>query len=134
MLAYQQARNAYIEGGINHILLCTDGDFNIGPSSTDELLALVKRERQTGVTLTVLGFGIGNLNDQMMERVSNAGNGIYGVISSATHADRYDAARDSAAPRVDVRARRSRRARPARDDRRVVDRRSRRRPWILEPA
>jgi Ca-activated chloride channel family protein len=89
MLAYQQARNAYIEGGINHILLCTDGDFNIGPSSTEELLALVKRERQSGVTLTVLGFGIGNLNDQLMERVSNAGNGIYGVISSAAHADTY---------------------------------------------
>jgi Ca-activated chloride channel homolog len=88
-LAYQQARRAYISGGINHILMCTDGDFNVGPSSTEELLALVKQERQTGITLTVLGFGIGNLNDQMMERVSNAGNGIYGVISSETHADRY---------------------------------------------
>ena len=89
MLAYDQARRAFISGGINHILMCTDGDFNVGPSSTDALLALVKEQRQTGITLTVLGFGIGNLNDQMMERVSNAGNGIYGVISSATHADRY---------------------------------------------
>ena len=88
-LAYDQARRAFISGGINHILMCTDGDFNVGPSSTEALLALVKEQRQTGITLTVLGFGIGNLNDQMMERVSNAGNGIYGVISSATHADRY---------------------------------------------
>jgi len=89
MLAYDQARRAFITGGINHILMCTDGDFNVGPSSTEDLLVLVKQQRQTGITLTVLGFGIGNLNDQMMERVSNAGNGIYGVISSATHADRY---------------------------------------------
>ena len=89
MLAYDQARRAFISGGINHILMCTDGDFNVGPSSTEDLLALVKQQRQTGITLTVLGFGIGNLNDQMMERVSNAGNGIYGVISSTTQADRY---------------------------------------------
>jgi Ca-activated chloride channel family protein len=88
-LAYDQARRGFISGGINHILMCTDGDFNVGPSTTEELLALVKQQRQTGITLTVLGFGIGNLNDQMMERVSNAGNGIYGVISSATNADRY---------------------------------------------
>jgi Ca-activated chloride channel family protein len=93
MLAYQQARLGYIDGGINHILLCTDGDFNVGPSTTDELLALVKQERQSGVTLTALGFGIGNLNDQMMEAVSNAGNGIYGVISSAQQADSYVAER-----------------------------------------
>jgi Ca-activated chloride channel homolog len=89
MLAYAQARAGFIEGGINHILLCTDGDFNIGPSSTSELLKLVKQERESGVTLTTLGFGIGNLNDQMMEAVSDAGNGIYGVISSATQADSY---------------------------------------------
>jgi len=88
-LAYDQARRAFISGGINHILMCTDGDFNVGPSDTNALLALVKQQRQTGITLTVLGFGIGNLNDEMMERVSNAGNGIYGVISSAAHADRY---------------------------------------------
>ena len=88
-LAYEQARAGFIEGGINHVLLCTDGDFNVGLSSTEELLALIKQERDTGVTLTTLGFGIGNLNDQMMEAVSDAGNGIFGVISSAEQADRY---------------------------------------------
>ncbi len=82
-LAYEQARAAFIDGGINHIVLCTDGDFNVGPSSTTELLAIVKQQRDSGVTLTALGFGIGNLNDQMMEAISDAGNGIYGMISSA---------------------------------------------------
>jgi Ca-activated chloride channel family protein len=88
-LAYAQAEAAFLEGGVNHILLCTDGDFNIGISSTDELLRLVEEKRKTGVTLTALGFGIGNLNDAMMEAVSNAGNGIYSVISSAQQADEY---------------------------------------------
>jgi Ca-activated chloride channel homolog len=92
-LAYQQAQFAFIEGGINHIILCTDGDFNIGPSTTEELLKIVKQNRETGVTMTALGFGIGNLNDQMMESISNAGNGVYGMISSAEQADRYAAER-----------------------------------------
>jgi Ca-activated chloride channel family protein len=88
-LAYQQARAGYIEGGINHILLCTDGDFNVGPTTTEALLAQVKQERESGVTLTALGFGVGNLNDAMMEAVSDAGNGVYGMISSQTQADKY---------------------------------------------
>ena len=92
-LAYDQARQAFIDGGINHIVLCTDGDFNVGPSSTDELLAIVKQQRDSGITLTALGFGIGNLNDQMMEAISDAGNGVYGMISSATQADQYAAQR-----------------------------------------
>jgi len=88
-LAYEQAAAGYIDGGINHVILCTDGDFNVGPSSTAELLALVRSKRATGVTLTALGFGSGNLNDQMMESVSNAGNGMYALISSADQADNY---------------------------------------------
>lgn len=88
-LAYQQAQTGFIEGGINHIVLCTDGDFNVGPSSNKELLDLIREKRRTGVTMTALGFGAGNLNDSMMEAVSNAGNGIYGVISDAQHATRY---------------------------------------------
>ena len=88
-LAYQQAQAGFLEGGINHIVLCTDGDFNIGPSSDAELLKLIREKRKTGVTMTALGFGVGNLNDGMMEAVSNAGNGIYGVISDADHATRY---------------------------------------------
>jgi Ca-activated chloride channel family protein len=88
-LAYQQAQAGLIEGGINHIVLCTDGDFNVGPSSNTELLTLIREKRKTGVTMTALGFGIGNLNDSMMEAVSNAGNGIYGFIGDAQQAMRY---------------------------------------------
>ena len=88
-VAYDQAAAGYIDGGINHVILCTDGDFNVGPSSTAELLALVRSKRATGVTLTALGFGAGNLNDQMMEAVSDAGNGMYSMISSADQADNY---------------------------------------------
>jgi Ca-activated chloride channel homolog len=88
-LAYQQATGAFIEGGINHVLLCTDGDFNVGPSSTKELVDLIRARRKTGVTLTVLGYGIGNLNDDLMEAVSDAGNGMHGVISSEAQARKY---------------------------------------------
>jgi Ca-activated chloride channel homolog len=88
-LAYEQAESAFIEGGINHIVLCSDGDFNIGPSSDEALVALVEEKRQTGITMTVLGFGNGNLNDSMMEKVSNAGNGVYGVIANQDHAISY---------------------------------------------
>jgi Ca-activated chloride channel family protein len=88
-LAYEQAAEGYIEGGINHVVLCTDGDFNIGVSSDEELVALIEEERETGVTLTALGYGTGNLNDSMMEKVSNAGNGIYSLITSSMQADDY---------------------------------------------
>jgi len=88
-LAYQQAESAFIEDGINHVVLCTDGDFNIGVSSDEELVSLIEEKRTTGVTLTTLGFGFGNLNDSMMEKVSNAGNGMYSVITSETQATRY---------------------------------------------
>ncbi|MEM6956255.1 MAG: von Willebrand factor type A domain-containing protein [Myxococcota bacterium] len=90
-LAYQQAEEHFIEGGFNHVVLCTDGDFNIGISDRDELVELIEEKRLTGVTLTAIGFGRGNLNDAMMERVSNAGNGIYSVMSSAAQVDRYAA-------------------------------------------
>jgi Ca-activated chloride channel homolog len=88
-LAYQQASTGFIPGGINHIVLCTDGDFNVGPSSTKELLDLVRAQRSTGVTLTVLGFGSGNLNDAMMEAVADAGNGMYSVIIDSASAQEY---------------------------------------------
>jgi Ca-activated chloride channel family protein len=88
-LAYEQAAAGFIEGGINHIILCTDGDFNVGPASTNELLTLVRSKRNTGVTLTTLGFGVGNLNDAMMEAVSDAGNGIYGFIADSAQASSY---------------------------------------------
>jgi len=87
-LAYQQAQAGFLQGGLNHVLLCTDGDFNVGPSSTPELVRAIEQKRKSGITLTVLGFGQ-NLNDSMMESVSNKGNGVYGVISSAQQADSY---------------------------------------------
>ncbi len=88
-MAYEQAEAAFIDGGVNHVLMCTDGDFNVGPSSTDELVALIEEKRRTGITLTALGFGSGNLNDGMMEAITNAGNGVYGVITDSDQAARY---------------------------------------------
>ncbi|MDR1649319.1 MAG: VWA domain-containing protein [Synergistaceae bacterium] len=85
-LAYQQARNAFIEGGINRILLCTDGDFNVGVSEPGKLEAMVKRERESGVTLSVLGFGTDNYNDAMMTKISNVGNGNYSYVDSMSEA------------------------------------------------
>ncbi len=89
MLAYEQAQAAFIPGGINHVVMCTDGDFNVGISSSDALVQLIEEKRKTGVTLTALGFGADNLNDAMMERVSNAGDGVYSVISSEQQAANY---------------------------------------------
>jgi Ca-activated chloride channel family protein len=87
-LAYQQAEDAFIDGGINHIVLCTDGDFNVGVSSTEGLIDLIEEKRKSGVTFTALGFGYEN-NDAMMEAVSNAGNGMYGVIANLDQATEY---------------------------------------------
>lgn len=88
-LAYEQAEAAFIEDGINQVVLCTDGDFNIGPSSNEQLLDIIEEKRLGGVTLTALGFGRGNLNDAMMEAVSNAGNGIYSVIYNEARAAEF---------------------------------------------
>lgn len=85
-LAYKMARKAYIKEGINRILLATDGDFNVGVTSTEQIKDMVKRERETGVTLSTLGFGQGNFNDAMMEQIANVGNGNYSYIDSLTEA------------------------------------------------
>jgi Ca-activated chloride channel family protein len=87
-LAYRQADLAFREGGINHVILCTDGDFNLGVSSNDALVQLIEQKRKSGVTLTALGVGERN-NDAMMERVSNAGNGIYSVLYNEDQAIAY---------------------------------------------
>lgn len=87
-LAYEQAISAYRDDGINHVILCSDGDFNVGITG-NALVDYIKEQRETGVTFTALGFGAGNLNDAMMENTSNAGNGIYGVISSFDQAINY---------------------------------------------
>ena len=86
MLAYKTARDAYIEGGINRVILCTDGDFNVGVSSDHGLTDLVKKQRDSGITLTTLGFGEGNYNEWMMEQIADVGNGNYGYVDSAMEA------------------------------------------------
>lgn len=81
-LAYKLARSHYKEGGINRVLLATDGDFNVGVTGDEELLNVVKTGAKSGSFLTVLGFGYDNLNDGMLEKVTNDGNGQYFFIDS----------------------------------------------------
>ncbi len=85
-LAYRIAREHFIEGGTNRVILCSDGDFNVGTTSTDELIRLVEQEAKGNVFLTVLGFGMGNHNDEMLEKISNRGNGNYGFIDTVAEA------------------------------------------------
>ncbi len=80
--AYEIAVQNYIPGGNNRIIVGTDGDFNVGASSDDELVELIKGERDKGVYITVLGVGRGNLNDSMMEKVANNGNGNYEYLDN----------------------------------------------------
>lgn len=87
-IAYGIARANYIDGGVNRILMATDGDFNVGVSDNAALLAMVKRERDSGITLTTLGFGAGNYNEAMMEQVADAGNGNYSYIDSVMEAQK----------------------------------------------
>lgn len=81
--AYEIAMENYLEDGNNRVILGTDGDFNVGPSSTDALVELIEEKRESGIYLTVLGVGGGNLNDRMMEQIANKGNGNYEYIDNA---------------------------------------------------
>ncbi len=81
-LAYRVARENFIAGGNNRVILATDGDFNIGESSDSEMIRLIERMRGEGTFLTVLGFGTGNLQDSKMEQIANHGNGNYAYIDS----------------------------------------------------
>ncbi len=81
--AYEIAEANFIPGGNNRVILGTDGDFNVGTSSTDELVELIEEKRESGIYLTVLGVGTGNLNDSMMEQVANKGNGNYEYIDNS---------------------------------------------------
>jgi Ca-activated chloride channel family protein len=85
-LAYNIARDNFVTGGVNRILLATDGDFNVGQSNTKALIEMVERERDSGITLTTLGFGTGNYNEAMMEQIADHGNGNYAYIDSALEA------------------------------------------------
>jgi Ca-activated chloride channel family protein len=81
-LAYQTARDHFVKGGINRVILATDGDFNVGVTSNDELLRLIEEERKTGIFLSVLGVGRDNLQDDRMEMLADKGNGNYSYLDS----------------------------------------------------
>lgn len=85
-LAYRQAEQSMKKNGINRIMMLTDGDFNVGISDVDEMLDLVKANRDRGISLSTVGFGRGNLNDYMMEQMADSGNGNYSYIDSLTEA------------------------------------------------
>lgn len=85
-LAYKVARENFIKGGVNRVILCTDGDFNVGVTSDDGLVRLAADNAKSGVTLTVLGFGTGNLNDSMMQKISKDANGNHHYIDSVREA------------------------------------------------
>jgi len=80
--AYAVAEKHFIEDGVNRVILCTDGDFNVGVSHDGGLVELVEEKAESNVFLSVLGFGHGNLNDSMMEKISNHGNGNYSYIDT----------------------------------------------------
>lgn len=79
-LAYKIANENLIKGGNNRVIICTDGDFNVGASSDAEMTRLIEEERKTGVFLTVCGFGMGNYKDSKMEQIADNGNGNYFYI------------------------------------------------------
>ncbi len=85
-LAYMIAEENFIKDGINRVILATDGDFNVGMTSDPELVSLIEAKRKSGVSLSVLGFGRGNLNDSMMEKLADKGNGNYAYIDTAEEA------------------------------------------------
>jgi autotransporter-associated beta strand protein len=85
-LAYEQAVAGFIKEGVNRVILCTDGDFNVGVSSPEELEKLITQKAKSGVFLSVLGFGSGNLKDRTMETLADKGNGNYAYIDSLSEA------------------------------------------------
>ncbi len=85
-LAYAMAEKNFIEGGNNRVILCTDGDFNVGPSSDEQLETLIENKRDSGIFLSVLGFGTGNTKDNHMETLADKGNGNYAYIDSLMEA------------------------------------------------
>jgi len=85
-LAYQVAREHFIEGGINRVLLATDGDFNVGTVNHEALIDLVEDNREQGIALTTLGFGQGNYNDHLLEQLADKGNGNSAYIDTLNEA------------------------------------------------
>jgi len=87
-LAYQMAQQNFISNGVNRVILATDGDFNVGLASTEELIDLIQRKRKAGIALTTLGFGSGNYNDHLLEQLADEGNGNYAYIDRLSEAQK----------------------------------------------
>lgn len=84
--AYELATKNFVEGGNNRVVLATDGDFNVGPSTPEQLTELIEEHARTGVYISVLGFGMGNLKDRTMEALADHGNGNYAYIDTLQEA------------------------------------------------
>ncbi|HEX6184976.1 MAG TPA: VWA domain-containing protein [Pyrinomonadaceae bacterium] len=87
-LAYRVAEENFIRGGTNRVILATDGDFNVGVTSDTELVSLIEKKREGGVSLSVLGFGRGNYNESMMEKLADKGNGNFAYIDTQDEAEK----------------------------------------------
>jgi len=85
-LAYKVARDNFIKDGNNRVILCTDGDFNVGQTNRGELADVADKQAEKGISLTILGFGMGNYKDDMLEELSNKGKGSYAYVDSRTEA------------------------------------------------
>lgn len=85
-LAYQLAEQSFIKGGINRVILATDGDFNVGTVDHNALIDLIKQQKNKGIALTTLGFGNGNYNDHLMEQLADHGDGNYAYIDNLSEA------------------------------------------------
>ncbi len=85
-LAYELADSYFIPGGNNRVILATDGDFNVGVSSTPELVEMIEEKRESGIFLTILGFGIGNYKDEKLEKLADRGNGNHAYIDNLLEA------------------------------------------------
>ncbi len=87
-LAYSIAKKYYMRQGNNRVIIATDGDFNVGPSSDDALVRLIEKKRKEGIFLSVLGFGMGNYKDSKMQKLADSGNGNYAYIDSLFEAEK----------------------------------------------
>ncbi|MBX4948608.1 DUF3520 domain-containing protein [Rhizobium binae] len=86
--AYDLAEKAFVKDGVNRVMLATDGDFNVGPSSEEDLKRIIEEKRKDGIFLTVLGFGRGNLNDSLMQTLAQNGNGSAAYIDTLAEAQK----------------------------------------------
>jgi Ca-activated chloride channel homolog len=86
--AYEVSAQHFIKNGTNRVILCTDGDWNVGTTSTDALVKLIQEKKDTGVFLSAFGFGMGNLRDEMLVQLADKGNGQYGYIDTVREANK----------------------------------------------